>query len=196
MRNMMCGGSAFGGMMMASASAPMGMAMASPMTGMMGMMMMNAKQADNSMMAQAKSAPMAQDNVPTPPQADSANFETVKVRENFSETAFFEPHLVTDSEGNILIEFTIPESLTKWHFKAVAHTKDMQHSISENHLITQKSFMVEPNLPRFFMEGDQITIPVKISNLTDQPLSGKAKIDILDAQTQARHRPDYQGVHR
>ena len=185
MRNMMFGGSAFGGMMMASASAPMGMAMASPMTGMMGMMMMNAKQADNSMMAQAIAAPMAQDNVPTPPQADSTNFDNVKVRENFSETAFFEPHLVTDSEGNVLIEFTIPESLTKWHFKAVAHTKDMQHSISENHLITQKSFMVEPNLPRFFMEGDQITIPVKISNLTDQPLSGKAKIDILDAQTQA-----------
>lgn len=189
MRNMFMG-TAFGGMMMASASAPtgMGMAMASPMSGMMGMMAMQsmaAQQADNSMMAKAMEATKAQDDAPATPQAESADFETVKVREKFSETAFFEPHLVTDPEGNVLIEFTIPESLTKWHFKAVAHTKDMQYSISENHLITQKSFMVEPNLPRFFMEGDQITIPVKISNLTDQPLSGKAKIAILDAQTQA-----------
>ncbi|MBO4772542.1 MAG: hypothetical protein J5595_08385, partial [Bacteroidales bacterium] len=165
----------------------MGMAMASPMAGMMGMQMMNARQADMSGMAaaQAKAAPMAQDNAPETPQADSADFDNVKVRENFSETAFFEPHLVTDPEGNVLIEFTIPESLTKWHFKAVAHTKDMKHRISENHIITQKSFMVEPNLPRFFMECDKITIPVKISNLTDHTLSGKVKIDILDAQTQA-----------
>ena len=114
---------------------------------------------------------------------NGAEFGDVKVRENFSETAFFSPHLVTDSLGNVLIEFTIPESLTKWHFNAFAHTKDMKLAFSENHLITQKSLMVEPNLPRFFMEGDEITIPVKISNLTEQNLNGKVKIDILDAQS-------------
>ncbi len=158
---------------MAAPPAGMGMAMMSPMGGMM------------SMAAQAKAAPMPKSNAPAPPAAPSADFDAVKVRENFSETAFFEPHLVTDAEGNVLIEFTMPESLTKWHFKAVAHTKDMQSCISENHLITQKTFMVEPNLPRFFMEGDQITIPVKISNLTDSTLNGQVKIAILDAQTQA-----------
>ena len=187
---MMCGGSPMMGMgmmgmgmMMAAqasqsmAAAPRGIAMMSPAAGMMGMM---------SMAAQAKAAPAAPNNAPAPPPAaPSADFDTVKVRENFSETAFFEPHLVTDAEGNVLIEFTIPESLTKWHFKAVAHTKEMQYAISENHLVTQAALMVEPNLPRFFMECDQITIPVKISNLTDQTLVGKVKIDILDAQTQA-----------
>ena len=47
---------------------------------------------------------------------DNAGFDEVKVRENFAETAFFEPHLLTDNEGNISVEFTVPESLTKWHF--------------------------------------------------------------------------------
>lgn len=117
-------------------------------------------------------------------ETEEADFEEVKVRENFSETAFFCPQLTTDGEGNISIEFTMPESLTKWHFKGFAHTKDMKFGLSENHLITQKSFMAEPNLPRFFLERDKITIPVKISNLTDEKLSGKVKIEILDAETQ------------
>ncbi|MBR4678473.1 MAG: hypothetical protein IKO99_10785 [Bacteroidales bacterium] len=114
---------------------------------------------------------------------DNAGFDEVKVRENFAETAFFEPHLVTDKDGNISVEFTVPESLTKWHFKSFAHTKDLKYALSENHLITQKPFMVEPNLPRFFLERDKITIPVKISNLTEEKLSGKVKIEILDFQT-------------
>ncbi|MBQ5403599.1 MAG: hypothetical protein IIU11_04420 [Bacteroidales bacterium] len=111
-------------------------------------------------------------------------FEDVKVRENFAETAFFSSNLVTDAEGNLSIQFTVPESLTKWHFMAMAHTRDMKYAFSDNHLITQKSFMVEPNLPRFFLETDKIVIPVKISNLTDKKLTGKLKIEILDAQTQ------------
>ena len=114
---------------------------------------------------------------------DNGGFDEVKVRENFAETAFFEPHLLTDNEGNISVEFTVPESLTKWHFKSFAHTKDLKFAFSENHLITQKPFMVEPNLPRFFLERDKITIPVKISNLTEEKLSGKVKIEILDFQT-------------
>ncbi|MBQ3656648.1 MAG: hypothetical protein II956_07380 [Bacteroidales bacterium] len=116
--------------------------------------------------------------------ADEGGFDEVKVRENFSETAFFEPHLVTDADGNISIQFTMPESLTKWHFKSFTHTKDLKFTLSENHLITQKPFMVEPNLPRFFLERDKITIPVKISNLTEEKLAGKVKIEILDFQTQ------------
>ena len=36
------------------------------------------------------------------------------MRINFDETAFFYPHLRTDEEGNVLISFTMPESLTRW----------------------------------------------------------------------------------
>ncbi|MBR4267576.1 MAG: hypothetical protein IKQ46_16170 [Bacteroidales bacterium] len=110
--------------------------------------------------------------------------EEIQIRKNFAETAFFYPHLVTDSEGAISIEFTVPESLTKWHFMGMAHTKDMKVKFTDNHLVTQKNFSVEPNLPRFFMEGDQITIPVKINNLTDENIAGNVKIEILDAVTE------------
>lgn len=117
-------------------------------------------------------------------EEESDEFSDVKVRENFAETALFSGNLVTDENGDISIQFTIPETLTKWHFKSLAHTKDMIITTAENHLVTQKTFSVEPNLPRFFMEKDEISIPVKISNLSDKELSGKVKIEILDAISQ------------
>jgi len=40
-----------------------------------------------------------------------------------------------------------------------------------------------PNLPRFLRQGDHITISTKISNLSDQNLSGTATLEILNALT-------------
>ncbi|HUT47155.1 MAG TPA: MG2 domain-containing protein, partial [Sedimentisphaerales bacterium] len=40
----------------------------------------------------------------------------VSARKNLNETAFFFPHLLSDAEGVVRIEFTIPEALTEWRF--------------------------------------------------------------------------------
>lgn len=112
---------------------------------------------------------------------EEIDFSEVKVRTNFSETAFFFPHLQTDTEGNIVINFTIPEALTRWKMKGFAHTQDLKYGFVENELVTQKDLMVLPNPPRFFRENDVIEFPVKISNISDEKLNGKAKLELLDA---------------
>ena len=50
----------------------------------------------------------------------NAALDNVKARTNLNETAFFYPNLKTDAKGNIIIEFTTPESLTEWKFMAIA----------------------------------------------------------------------------
>ena len=50
-------------------------------------------------------------------------------------------------------------------------------------LVTQKELMVLPNPPRFFRSGDEIYFPVKISNLSKEKISGKAKLEFFDAIT-------------
>ncbi|MCO5947478.1 MG2 domain-containing protein [Mucilaginibacter flavidus] len=57
-------------------------------------------------------------------------------RKNFNETAFFYPQLHTDEKGQILIDFTIPEALTRWKFRGFAHNKDLQTGYVENEVIT------------------------------------------------------------
>jgi len=109
----------------------------------------------------------------------------VKVRTNFSETAFFYPHLATDANGDVLVKFTVPESLTRWKMLGLAHTKTLQSGIVTNTLVTQKELMVIPNAPRFFRENDAIVFPSKITNLSDKEMTGTCELALanpLDGQ--------------
>lgn len=109
--------------------------------------------------------------------------ETVTVRKNFSETAFFFPSLHTDADGNIEFLFTLPESLTKWKFMAIAHTRDGSFGKSTKEIITQKELMVQPNHPRFLRQGDKITLVSKVVNLTDKEIIGEVKLQLIDPFT-------------
>jgi uncharacterized protein YfaS (alpha-2-macroglobulin family) len=105
------------------------------------------------------------------------------LRTNLQETAFFFPQLRTDAEGNVRIEFTIPEALTEWKLLAFAHTKDMSTGVLKGTVKTQKDLMVMPNLPRFLRQGDEITVSTKISNLSEKALTGTATIELRNAKT-------------
>lgn len=107
----------------------------------------------------------------------------IKARSNFNETAFFFPQLQTNEKGEIVIKFTVPESLTKWKVMGLAHTKDLKIGQFEKEVITQKELMVQPNAPRFFREGDKITFISKISNLSDKDHTGNAELKLYDALT-------------
>ena len=113
----------------------------------------------------------------------NAALDNVKARTNLNETAFFYPNLKTDANGNVIIEFTSPESLTEWKFMAIAHTTDLKTGYLEQNVRTQKDLMVVPNMPRFLREGDQISISSKINNLSDKVLNGSAKLMLFDAFT-------------
>jgi len=109
--------------------------------------------------------------------------ESVQVRQNLNETAFFYPDLKTDAEGNVNFEFTSPEALTKWKLMFLAHTKDARATTLEKEVVTQKEFSVTPNYPRFLREGDELNLQSKLSNLTSKKLNGSAQLQILDAFT-------------
>ncbi|WP_422081662.1 alpha-2-macroglobulin family protein [Ulvibacterium sp.] len=112
-----------------------------------------------------------------------ADFSTVAIRKNLQETAFFFPQLRTDREGNVSFSFTTPEALTTWKLQLLAHDKNLQSTYTALEAVTQKELMVIPNAPRFLREGDEITISTKIANLTNQKLSGQAKLQLVDALT-------------
>lgn len=107
----------------------------------------------------------------------------VKIRTNLNETAFFFPTLMTDAEGNVKIQFTSPEALTKWKFQLLAHTQELEYGLFKSEVQTQKDLMVVPNAPRFLREGDQLTFSSKISNLSDKNLTGEVELQWFDAFT-------------
>ncbi|WP_051199991.1 alpha-2-macroglobulin family protein [Flavobacterium subsaxonicum] len=107
----------------------------------------------------------------------------VQTRRNFNETAFFYPQLLTDKQGNINVTFTTPESLTEWKLRLVAHNKNAVSGYFENTFMSQKDLMVVPNMPRFLRESDTITLTSKITNMTAEPKTGNAILQLFDAVT-------------
>ena len=55
----------------------------------------------------------------TPPQ--------VKLRQDFSENAFYLPRLTTDGKGRVSWTFRAPERLSRWRFILLAHNKSLDH---------------------------------------------------------------------
>lgn len=108
----------------------------------------------------------------------------VQVRTNFNETAFFFPQLYADSSGKYQFSFQFPDAVTQWKWMSFAHTKDLATGYTEQKLQTQKSLMVQPNIPRFLREGDQMELSVKIANLTNKELTGTITLELIDATTQ------------
>jgi uncharacterized protein YfaS (alpha-2-macroglobulin family) len=82
------------------------------------------------------------------------------VRKNLNETAFFLPLLTTDAEGIVSVSFSAPEALTGWRVMAFAHDQKLNSGYIEAKVVTQKKLMVEPSMPRFLREGDEIVLSV------------------------------------
>ena len=109
--------------------------------------------------------------------------DKVQVRENLNEIAFFYPALESDNNGNVAIRFTLPESVTTWKFMGLAHDKEMRNGLLVDEAVAQKTVMVQPNMPRFLREGDKATIVAKLSNTSDKKVSGNARMQIIDPET-------------
>lgn len=101
------------------------------------------------------------------------------LRKDLKETAFFYPVLRTNDQGEISFDFTLPESNTTWKLQLLAHTDSMEYGYLSKEIISSKPVMVQPNLPRFLREGDQVALSVQILNQSGKDLDGKVSLEFF-----------------
>lgn len=106
-----------------------------------------------------------------------------QIRQNFAETAFFYPTLQTNEEGDIFVNFTLPESNTTWKLQMLANTKDLKYGLLTKEVISSKPLMVLPNLPRFVRQGDEVSISTQVINNSEEAVSGRVRIELFDPAT-------------
>ncbi|SDY72235.1 alpha-2-macroglobulin family protein [Hymenobacter psychrophilus] len=116
--------------------------------------------------------------------AAQPDLSAVQARTDFRETAFWLPALRTNAQGETVLEFQMPEAVTRWQLLALAHDRQLNSGLLRRELVTQKKLQITANAPRFFREGDQLIFQAKLSNLTDAALAGTAQLFLLDARTQ------------
>jgi len=92
----------------------------------------------------------------------------INPRSNFNETAFFYPTIYSDNSNKYVLNFTLPESLTKWKLLMLGHNNEMQIGTFQKEIIAQKELMVTANAPRFLRQGDAIDFSSKVVNLTKE----------------------------
>ena len=129
----------------------------------------------------AKEAAIVADNVAGEDEEPQQEGE-VQLRENMQETAFCYPAVQTDKDGQAVLKFTLPESLTTWRFMGVANTVGMLYGSIDGEAVAKKDVMVQPNVPRFLRMGDEAQLSARIFNTSDKPVSGLAKLTLTDPE--------------
>jgi len=117
-------------------------------------------------------------NTANPKEVD----KPIAIRSDFRETAWFNAHFETDEAGRAEVRFILPESVTEWKFMALAHTPEGLSGVMTNKFVTQKQLMVEPFPTRFLTVGDEVTFPVKVTNLSGKSLNLEVKMELINME--------------
>ncbi|MFL6200494.1 MAG: alpha-2-macroglobulin family protein [Thermoanaerobaculia bacterium] len=139
-------------------------------------------------MVAAAEAPPPPPAPPAPKMAGRAGEEgpAPELRSDFSETAFWQPHLIAGPDGDsatVAIEFDVPDSVTSWSFWVHAVTADLRAGSLQKEVRSVKDLMVRPYVPRFLRESDRALLKVVVNNASDGELKGTVRLDVVDPAT-------------
>lgn len=89
-------------------------------------------------------------------------------RNDFTETLYWNPAMVTDSNGTATIRFDLSDSLTLFRVRIDGHSHNGRLGSGGGAVVTKIPIQVEPKVPLEVTGGDRIDLPVGIVNATDQ----------------------------
>ncbi len=104
----------------------------------------------------------------------TGELKQAEVRENFADTAFWGPSIVTGEDGKASVRFKFPDSLTTWKATAVAADRAASFGNTDVERVTRKNVMVRLQAPRFFIERDEVVLSAMVNNYL--PSAKKAKV--------------------
>ncbi|MCB9079157.1 MAG: Ig-like domain-containing protein, partial [Anaerolineaceae bacterium] len=113
----------------------------------------------------------------------------VEVREEFSDTAFWEPVIVTDESGQAEVTLTLPDNLTTWVMRGVGVTNETQVGEATTELVATMPLLIRPVAPRFLVVDDKAQLAANITNNTDKAIEAEITLSadgvIIDSATAA-----------
>ena len=92
------------------------------------------------------------------------------LREDFPDTAYWNPSLITNSDGRGQVTMTLPDSLTTWQVDVRGLTVDTKVGQAQAELVSTKPLLIRPVTPRFLVNGDRVLLAAIVNNNTSNPL--------------------------
>ncbi|MDX2245933.1 MAG: carboxypeptidase-like regulatory domain-containing protein [Bacteroidia bacterium] len=110
------------------------------------------------------------------------------LRRNFRDQAFWQPHLLTGSDGRATFTTTFPDDVTKWKTFAIAMGPHRQSGQGLGEIKAYKNLMAQLSLPRFLVEGDTTFVIGKVLNYTPDTVSVSTHFQVEDSTAILRRR--------
>lgn len=85
-------------------------------------------------------------------------------RRDLRQTAYFNPAILTDNQGQARVSFKLPEGLSTYRIMAVATTQEDRFGSADAQVITSKPIMARPALPRILRTDDQFEAGVIVTS--------------------------------
>lgn len=101
------------------------------------------------------------------------------VREEFPDTAYWNPSFITDSNGMGQVTLTLPDNLTTWFVETRGLTIDTRVGQAGTEVVTTKPLLVRPVTPRFLVHGDHVELAAILHNNTDSRLEATVNLDAV-----------------
>ncbi|HLA83664.1 MAG TPA: MG2 domain-containing protein [Thermoguttaceae bacterium] len=158
-------GGGMGGMAMGGEMAMPKMAMAAPAASPMAD---GAVAEDSLAMAEAEGAE----------GAGAASLVEPTVRTKFADTALWVADLTTKDDGTADVELDMPENLTTWRIKAWAMGGGARVGQGQTDVVTRKDLIIRMQTPRFFVQGDRVTLSANVHNYLDSEKNVQVTIEL------------------
>ena len=126
------------------------------------------------------------------------------IRKEFKDTAFWQPNVVTGRDGRATVKVKLPDNLTTWRATARVVTADTKVGVARQKVVSRKDVIVRLETPRFFTQGDTVTLSGIVHNYLKENKSTQISLSVSGARLispaqqtvtiakQGEHRIDWQ----
>ncbi|MGH9764498.1 MAG: alpha-2-macroglobulin family protein, partial [Blastocatellia bacterium] len=104
-----------------------------------------------------------------------------EIRKEFKDTAFWQPNVVTGSDGKASVTVPLPDNLTTWRATARAVTTDLRVGSGIVKAIARKDIILRLETPRFLTKGDTAVLSGIVHNYLNSDKVTKISIDVTGA---------------
>ncbi len=113
---------------------------------------------------------------------DDKSPANLEVRRKFADTAFWNPSVMTDAQGQARVAVRLPDNLTQWRATVTAFTAQTEIGKTTAMVTARKDLMARLSLPSFLTQGDRQQIVGTLANATDQPLKVHVRLEVAGVQ--------------
>lgn len=103
------------------------------------------------------------------------------VRTILKDTAYWNPNIRTNDQGEATVQMKLPDNLTTWSLAAIGATTDTMVGQSTSEILVSKSVVARPVLPNIVRLGDEIQLSGYVHNYSDAKHAFSVSMQVDDA---------------